>query len=633
MAVTVGVIFQGQDNFTSVLQNGLSTMQATAQNASNAVNNNLGAAFTNTGRKMTQFGNGMVQVGAALDMTVGQPLRNQLQQSETKFVGFEDQIGEVAKAANLSKQQALGLGDTMLRLSRDIPTTTGALNDVALAAGSMNIEIEKMPKFVERATKGSFALGIPTKDLAIQLGQMSKTLGYTDDQLDAYLASLNRLENETTANAAQISQFMTRFIPVGNTAKMNANEMAALGATMIEFGVTPTTAARALSMLIPKMQSASMQTAGFKEGMQMAGISAKELEAATNRSAKEGIDVLAGAIMRLNPEQQAAAMLKLFGQDYIKYLPALIQNTDAFAKNLQRVGETTQNASTYQQEYNTKLSLASSQMQLYDNAVNELQIRIGQALVPAKLALLNVMRPLILAVAEFVSHHPRLTAMAMAFLAVASAIISIITPLGLFISGLGNLIQFMPLIITRMAVWQASILAATTAIYANIVALGRWLIAKLLNVPVIGALTAALGRFVIGALAAIPVVGGMAASFAAAAAPVLAVVAAVWALIQALKALMSLGKGGGQTKGFVDQGMSAAIPNLGGGSGGGSINSSFLAGSGSNFAGGTTIDNSVNYNPQYELNGVTDIMDEIRTHDRELMGIIGDANKTAGWRK
>lgn len=621
-------------------------MQNAAKNAANGVNTNLGQAFTNTGKKLTDFGNGMVNVGQSLDMTLGQPIRRQLELTQTKFVGFEDQIGEVAKSANLTKEQSLGLGDSMLKMSRDIPATTTALNEVAQAAGSMNIPLEKMPGFIERATKGSFALGIPTRELAIQLGQMTQTLGYTDQELDAYLASLNRLENETTANAAQISQFMSRFIPVGATAKMNAGEMAALGATMIEFGVAPTTAARALSMLIPKMQSASMQTGGFKDGMRMAGISAKELEDATNRSAKEGIDVLASSIMRLDPETQAAAMLRLFGQDYIKYLPALIQNTDNFGKNLERVGEATKNADTYQQEYNTKLSLASSQMQLYDNAVNELQIRIGQALVPAKLALLNAMRPLIIATAEFVAQHPKLTAMVMAFVSLGAAIIGIITPLGMFIAGLGNLIQFMPVIVAQLGVWRASIIASTAAIYANVVALGRWLIAKLTNLPVIGALTAALGKFVIGAVAAIPVVGGMAAAFLAAAAPVMAVVAAVWALIKALQALMSLGKGGGsQTQGFVDQGVSAAIPKLGGGSGGmgsmgnftppdigGSIGSSFLSGHGSSFGGGT-IDNSINYQPSYEINGTNDVMGEIKSHDRELLGIINDANRKSGWRK
>lgn len=635
MSVNVDIIFQGVDQFTSVLSNGLNMMNASAKNAGNTVNNQLGNAFANTGKKISQFGLGMAQTGMALETTLGAPIRRQIDQTEKKFVGFEDQIGDVAKAANLNKQQALGLGDSMLKLGRDIPTTTTALNEVALAAGSMNIPLKEMPGFIERATKGSFALGIPTKDLAIQLGQLDKTLGYTDKELDQYLASLNRLENETTANAAQISQFMNRFIPVGNAAKMNANEMAALGATMIEFGVAPTTAARALSMLIPKMQSATQQSGGFKVGMSMAGISAKELESATNRSAKEGIDVLSNALNRLAPEQQAAAMLKLFGQDYIKYLPALIQNTDAFSQNLDRVGDATKNASTYQQEYNTKLSLASSQMQLYDNAVNELQIRIGQALVPAKLALLNALRPLIIATAEFVSQHPRLTAMAAAFLTVMSAIIGIITPLGMFIAGIGNMINFLPVIIARMAIWQTSIFAATSAIYANVAALGRWLIAKLANIPVIGTLITSVASFTMTALGAIPVIGGLAASFAAMAAPILAVVAAVYALIKALQALASIGGGGSKGAGLASAGMDAASPSFlggGGGSGGGGMDSSFLSGGGSSFGGGYN-DNSLNYNPQYEINGSNDIMGDIRAHDRELMDIIGDAQTTASWRQ
>lgn len=629
MAATVEIFFEGIDNFSTTIGKFNAGMQQ-MRDAANSVNmwhaplvRTWKDSYKELGQNMQILGNNIVQVGSFADNYFGRPVRTALGNATNASKEFKTELLLTSKSANLTAEQTATLADETLRLTRSIPLTSSEFNKLSAVAGSMNIPLSDMKGYMTETAIAADNLGLPLEATAIQFGTLTKASGMGRVELRDYAAALNRLAAETPATEAGLVEFMRTFIQVGKSAKMNAREMVALGSTMLQFGAVPSTASRALGMFIPKLQTATTQTGSFKRGLEVAGISATELEKRMSQGATPAILWLTEAFDKLNPTERARAMSLMMGEHY-KTLQAVFALNN-YSTALGIVNDTTKNAELYQNEYNMRLKDASSIQKIYNNSLQELQIRLGDAILPLMVGLLKAITPLIHAVSDFVAQHPRLTQMVVVFVGLGAALTSLIVPLGFFINSLGIIISTIPVVVTFMT---ARLIPALVAVAA------RFRLAGLASIAMNTALMASVGG-----------VGRLALGFLGMINPVTRVILLVTTLLGLLAKLAGKGKtkhGDFTPKldtSFADVG-SADVGNSGGG-----INfkmPKFNFGSKVDpatsplpqvDAGGT--DNSVDYHPTYnvEAQDPEAFGDMLKTHERTLLDTIDNAQTRKGFRQ
>ena len=140
------------------------------------------------------------------------------------------------------------------------------------------------------------------------------------------------------------------------------------------------------------------------------GLDAVEMAKRMQTDASGALQEVFTRLSQIDKYQQAAVLKDLFGAEGIKAIAPLLTNLDALRNNLQTVADQSKYANSMQAEFDTRMQTTSNSMQLARNALNNLGITIGTALLPPAKELLDSLTPMIQGAANFAKEHQTLTA-------------------------------------------------------------------------------------------------------------------------------------------------------------------------------------------------------------------------------
>jgi len=364
----------------------------------------LNAAITRNNRALADARGGLVDAVAsfyALRSAIGAPIQ--------AASDFESAMADVAKVVDFPSPAAFAqFQQDLFALSRDIPIAVTGLADIAAAAGQAGISGEDLIRFTDAAARIGVAFDISAEQAGGSMANLMTALGLTIDETVSLADAMNHLSNSQASSAADILDVVQR---VGAQATMfgfTAEQTSAFASAMLAAGSTSEVAATSFRNMGAALTKGEAATAGQRRAFAALGIDAEDTARSMQENAVETtIDVLR-RIGQLPAEQRAAISSQLFGNE-ARALGPLLTNLGLVEDTLGMVGDRATYAGSAFAEFAARNNTFQANMQRFQNVLTELQINIGNALMPAITQLAEAVTPLITRLADLANAYPEVT--------------------------------------------------------------------------------------------------------------------------------------------------------------------------------------------------------------------------------
>lgn len=364
----------------------------------------LNAAITRNNRALADARGGLVDAVAsfyALRGAIGAPIE--------AASAFESAMADVAKVVDFPSPVAFAqFQQDLFTLSRDIPIAVTGLADIAAAAGQAGIAGQDLVRFTDAAARIGVAFDISAEQAGGSMANLMTALGLTIDETVSLADAMNHLSNSQASSAADILDVVQR---VGAQATMfgfTAEETSAFASAMLAAGAQSEVAATSFRNMGAALTRGSAATRGQREALRELGLDAEDTARSMQENAVETtIDVLR-RIGQLPAEQRAAISSQLFGNE-ARALGPLLTNLGLVEETLGMVGDRATYAGSAFAEFEARNNTFQANMQRFQNVLTELQINIGNALMPAITQLAEAITPLIIRLADLAGAYPEVT--------------------------------------------------------------------------------------------------------------------------------------------------------------------------------------------------------------------------------
>lgn len=313
-------------------------------------------------------------------------LQKQVEELTKSFTDFESELITIERTTGMAHSTITRLGDTFLALSAITPATIADFEKIAVTAGRLGIEGEaNVLKFTEAVIKMANATILTADQASDSLARVSKAMGLPIDNV-LYLGSMiDTLANTSAANAEQIVTVMKRAAGAAKVMDIPAEALAAMGATLVESGEE---SARAGTRLGRAFVYAATHIATMARQM---GVSVEELR---ERMEEDMLEVWKDYLKMLKDTPSKIDRIskahEVFGMIGTKAVTKLANNYEKFLEHLEDAHQDMLYGITLEREYAKTLETTAAKLQMVDNEIEALRIRLGEKLAPVTLAMKGI---------------------------------------------------------------------------------------------------------------------------------------------------------------------------------------------------------------------------------------------------
>jgi TP901 family phage tail tape measure protein len=341
------------------------------------------------GRQATALGKSLTATLTVPILGLGASAAKAAIDFESSFANVAKTVDGVADSAGVLTAEGKALALTFRQMAKEIPLTTDELNKIAALGGQMGVPISQMEKFTRNvAALGVAVDGISTEEAAIGLAQIGNIAGTGTAKIAEMASTLVHLGNSSNATEADILEFTKRLMGTGNSVGMTVPQVMALGTAMANVGINAEAGGTAMSTVITKISKAvSKGGADLEAFARVAGKSADEFSAIWRKSPIEAIDLF---VQGLSTMQGRGVDLNLtmgeLGTEGIRVaqtLKSLAGAGDGVSRSLVTANEGYAAGNKHLEEAQKKYATTANQMKLLWNAVKDIGITLGNALLPA----------------------------------------------------------------------------------------------------------------------------------------------------------------------------------------------------------------------------------------------------------
>ena len=166
---------------------------------------------------------------------------------------FDRALRDVQKTTGVSDQDLAQMADRLVGVSKEVGNTAVALADIAAAAGQLGIRGEdNIIQFTESIARAAITLDLVEENAARAVAKILNVFNIEAAQTERVTSTINELTNTTAAQADELISVIQR---VGSIAGLTFEQVAALGATAIESGLSPEVAGTSLVKFFSKLQA------------------------------------------------------------------------------------------------------------------------------------------------------------------------------------------------------------------------------------------------------------------------------------------------------------------------------------------------------------------------------------------
>ncbi|MDA5499813.1 phage tail tape measure protein [Yersinia aleksiciae] len=321
---------------------------------------------------------------------------------------FESSMADVRKVVDFdTPAQFKEMGEDILKLSTELPMAADGIAAIVAAGGQAGIARADLKAFATDAVKMGIAFDQTAEESGQMMAQWRTAFKLTQSEVVTLSDKVNYLGNTGPANAAKISEIVTRIGPLGSVAGLASGEIAAMGATIAGMGVESEIASTGIKNFMLSLTSGTGK--GLKgKVLKAIKINPKQLAADMQKDSKTAILKVLDSVAKLPKAKQAAALEALFGRESLGAIAPLLTNMDLLRENFNKVADAQVYAGSMQKEYESRAATTANAVQLLKNQLEIASITLGDMFLPYITEGTKELKPLLEQFRQWVKANPEL---------------------------------------------------------------------------------------------------------------------------------------------------------------------------------------------------------------------------------
>ena len=305
-------------------------------------------------------------------------------------IGVKLAIDDEAAFADVKKQ--LNITDPaeiqkfrkeLLQTTKDIPLMNTEIYEIAAAAGQAGIDQKELAKFTADTAKVAVAFGVDAGKAGGNLATWRTSLKMTQTEVMGLADQINTLGDNIKVTPAQVSDIVTAMGPLGKMANVTVSQTAALGASLIDFGVKDAgTASTALRKLYSTMSSGDSASKSRKEAFEALGFDSGQIARDMQKDSMGTIKKVLGAFKNVDKSKRMSIGTMLFGEEAVGALLPLSDQLGKLQNNLDMINDKKKVANSINKEFNNVNATASAQLKIFGKSLLNLGLAFTNFLLP-----------------------------------------------------------------------------------------------------------------------------------------------------------------------------------------------------------------------------------------------------------
>jgi len=380
---------------------------------------------------------------------------------ETSFAKVQKTVkGTDAELADLAK----GLRDMSLRL----PVTAGGLASIAEEAGRLGIKRGDIEKFTETIVNLAETSTMAAEEAATALARFNAITKNADTR--ALATSLTILGSEFATTESEIMEMGLRIAATGKLIGMSEADILGLSAAMTSVGIAAEMGGTAMSKVLIGIAEAAGEGGDKLNTMaSIAGMSADKFRQKFEKDAAGAVNALIKGLNKLEKEEafKAVDMLGFSADRTRRMLLTLAGAEDQLTKTLSRSSDAWDDEHALQKLAEKRYKTTGAQLTVLKNRFMEMTRVLGEALIPAVISLLEVIRDKFLPIIQgwidaFKATTPAMKATIITVSALAAAIGPLLIVVGALAGSVAGLASVLTLVAAHPVVALIAGIAALT---------------------------------------------------------------------------------------------------------------------------------------------------------------------------
>ncbi|MEG5897985.1 phage tail tape measure protein [Enterobacter bugandensis] len=332
-------------------------------------------------------------------------------------IGFESKMADIRKVVDgLDDKKAFAqMSDDILTLSTQLPMAAEGIAEIVAAGGQAGIARSDLMQFANDAVKMGVAFDTTAEESGQMMAQWRTAFKLTQDDVVVLADKINYLGNTGPANAAKISEIVTRIGPLGSVAGVASGEIAAMGATIAGMGVESEIASTGIKNFMLSLTAGSSATKAQKQALAFLKLNPKQLAEDMQKDSRGAMLKVLDSLAKVPKAKQAAVMNALFGKESLSAIAPLLTNLDLLRTNFNRVADAQEYGGSMQKEYASRAATTENQLVLLKNSVNAISVTLGDTFLPAVNEAAKAVMPYLEQLRAFVRANPELVQAAAKF--------------------------------------------------------------------------------------------------------------------------------------------------------------------------------------------------------------------------
>lgn len=346
-------------------------------------------------------------------------------------VDFESAMAGVAKTTDLTETELFEMGEAIKDLSTKIPATAVEIANVTEAAGQLGIAKEDLLAFSEVMVNLGVATNLSSTEAASALAKFANVTKMSASDYERLGSTIVDLGNNFATTEADIVSMATRLASSGAIIGLTEAEIMAVATALSSVGIEAEAGGSSIAKLLKKFE-VMVQTANpaLEDFASVAGMTAEEFTQAWGENAVQALGKFIDGLGKIDAAGGSAVAvlddLEITEVRMSNAVLALASSNGILNKALDLANNAWAENTALAKEAATRYETTESKFQLFENAVTNVKIAVGDQLTPALANLAETGADVLNWASEFVQENewlvPTITAVAAALGVMAAAV-------------------------------------------------------------------------------------------------------------------------------------------------------------------------------------------------------------------
>lgn len=343
---------------------------------------------------------GVIGAGVA---TVGLPIK--------EAMAYEDAMADVKKVVDFDSASLKQFNEDIGVMSTQIAMSTPELLKISAAWGATGAKAKDMKQLTEMTAKAAVAMDMSAESAGSMMASWKGGMGLTVDETERLANLTNELSNNYNASASAIGDFLVRAGSAGKVAGMSAENVASLGAALINAGATSEVAATGAKAVFDVLGKGGSMSGAAKDAFAQLGMDPREMQKQMkdkNIGAEKVILQVLEKLSKQDESIQGQILTDAFGSTGKSALAPLLSNIKDYEGAIKIANDETAKTKSLQKEFEARNATTSNALILVKNALSAVARAIGEPLLKPIREFSNSIVAMTPAITKFVQENQNL---------------------------------------------------------------------------------------------------------------------------------------------------------------------------------------------------------------------------------